>query len=429
MRGLSPALAVCVVLAASPRAAAQDAGAGARVPARLSLADAVRIAEARSPLLAVARAGIGMADAEAIGAGKRPNPSLSVESQGYPLFSADRPSFANTQELTVAIDQELEPGGRRRWRVESARLEGEAARAGVRDQFRRLRLDVQRAYMAVVLAAADLDAATSTLADVDTVVALNQARHDQGELSGVELRRAQVERHRFADDALLAELALKNARSRLLALLDLRPLDQEFETTDRLEGPGAAPPAETAPASAHAALANRADVTALRLGERRAEAETALQRALRVPAFSVGAGWQRNYGTNAVVVRATVPLPLRNRNEAGLARAAAERSLAAGRVSAATAGAALEAQLAANAVASSRERASRISADYVRLARESRDIVLASYRAGAATLIDLLDAQRALRDSQRAENRARFDYQVSGFELEAALGEQPARRP
>jgi len=427
MRGLSPALAVCLVLSASPRAAAQDAGADARVPARLSLADAVRIAEARSPLLAVARAGIGMADAEAIGAGKRPNPSLSVESQGYPLFSADRPSFANTQELTVAIDQELEPGGRRRWRVESARLEGEAARAGVRDQFRRLRLDVQRAYMAVVLAAADLDAATSTLADVDTVVALNQARHDQGELSGVELRRAQVERHRFADEALLAELALRNARSRLLALLDLRPLDQEFETTDRLEGPGGAPPA--AAAFTDDGLAGRADLTALRLEEQRAGAEAELQRALRVPAFSVGAGWQRNFGTNAIVARATVPLPLRNRNESGLARAAAERSLAASRVSAAAAGAALEAQLAANAVASSRERASRISADYVRLARESRDIVLASYRAGAATLIDLLDAQRALRDARRAENRARFDYQVSGFELEAALGEQPARRP
>ncbi len=419
MRGLSPALAVCLVLAVSPPAATQNAGAEARVPARLSLADAVRIAEARSPLLSVARARAGMADADAIGAGKRPNPSLSVESQGYPLFSGARPPFADNQELTVAIDQDLEPGGRRRWRLESARLGSEAARADVRDQSRRLRLDVQRTYLALVLAAADLDAARSTLADVDRVVALNQARHDQGELSGIELRRAQVERHRFRDEALLAELALKNARSRLLALLDLRPLDQEFETTDRLEGPGVEPTA--AATSTGGGLDNRPDLTALRIEEQRAEAETALQKALRVPAFSVGAGWQRNYGTNAVVVRATVPLPFRNRNEAGLARAAAGRSLAASRVSAATADATLEAQLAANAVASNRERASRISADYVQLARESRDIVLASYRAGAATLIDLLDAQRALRDAQRAENRARFDYQVSGFELEAAL--------
>ena len=55
--------------------------------------------------------------------------------------------------------------------------------------------------------------------------------------------------------------------------------------------------------------------------------------------------------------------------------------------------------------------------------------MLASYRAGASTLIDYLDAQRTLRDAQRAENRALFDYRVSSFELEAALGAASGRRP
>ena len=48
--------------------------------------------------------------------------------------------------------------------------------------------------------------------------------------------------------------------------------------------------------------------------------------------------------------------------------------------------------------------------------------MLAAYRAGAATLIDYLDAQRALGEAQRVENRALFDYRVSVCELEAALG-------
>ncbi len=427
MRGLSPALAIAVLLTSTPPAAAQGTSAETRVPASLSLADAIRIAEARSPMLVVARARIGMADADAVGAGKRPNPSLSVESQGYPLFSGDRPPFADNQELTVAVDQELEPGGRRRWRLQAARLGADVARAEGRDESRRLRLEVQRTYLQAVLAKADHDAARATLDDIDRVVVLNRARYDQGELSGIELRRLQVERHRFADEVLLAELALRNARSRLLALLDLRPLDQEFETSDALSSPdlGASGPA----AQSDGTPAGRADLTALRLGEQRAEAEAGLQRALRVPPFSIGAGWQRNYGTNAIVARATIPLPLRNRNEAGLARAAAERSLAAGRLSAATADATLEVQLAANAVANSRERVSRITSGYVKNAREARDIVLASYRAGAATLIDFLDAQRALREAQRAENRARFDHQAGLFELEAALGAPPDRRP
>ena len=55
-------------------------------------------------------------------------------------------------------------------------------------------------------------------------------------------------------------------------------------------------------------------------------------------------------------------------------------------------------------------------------AREARDIVLASYRGGAATLIDYLNAERALREALRTQNRARFDYRISLFQYEAALG-------
>jgi outer membrane protein TolC len=48
--------------------------------------------------------------------------------------------------------------------------------------------------------------------------------------------------------------------------------------------------------------------------------------------------------------------------------------------------------------------------------------VLASYRSGATTLIDYLDAQRALREALRTQNRARFDYRISLFQYEAAVG-------
>ena len=73
---------------------------------------------------------------------------------------------------------------------------------------------MQRAYLHAVLAKADYEVAQATLADIDRVLAINRARFEQGELSGVELRRLQVERHRFADDVLTPDLALKNARAR-----------------------------------------------------------------------------------------------------------------------------------------------------------------------------------------------------------------------
>jgi cobalt-zinc-cadmium efflux system outer membrane protein len=117
-----------------------------------------------------------------------------------------------------------------------------------------------------------------------------------------------------------------------------------------------------------------------------------------------------------------VPLPLANRNEAGLARSEAERRLAAAASEAATTAADLEIQLAANGVAASRTRVAYVEREYLTNAREARDIVLASYRAGASTLIDYLDAQRALGEAQRAQNSALYDYRVSLFQLEAALG-------
>ena len=428
MRGLILAVALsCSLALPAVSLAAQEPVESSRVPARLTLAEALRIAEAASPVMAGARASVAMARSEVIGARERPNPTVEVESRGFPLFESNRPAFLDHQELTVAVSQELEPGGRRRWLREVADLGVQVASAQGTDVLRRLRLDVQRAYVQAALAKADSEAARATLDDIDRVVAINRARLEQGELSGIEMRRLQVERHRSADEALVAELAVRQARSRLLALLGSQSLDQEFDTVDPLADLplGASGP----PAGPADALENRPDLAALRLSEQRAGADAGLQRSLRIPPVSFGAGWQRDFGTNAVVVRATVGLPLWNRNESGRARAAAEQRLATGLTALAATSVALEVQLAADAVASNRRRVSSIATDYVRAAREARDIVLASYRAGAATLIDYLDAQRTLRDAQRAENRAWFDYRVSSFELEAALGGAPGRRP
>jgi outer membrane protein TolC len=230
-----PFLTCGLLLIGAGRLLAQDSG----VPARLSLEEALRIAEARNPHLVVARLGIAASEADVLGAGKRPNPVLTLNSEGIPLSQQNRPPFFDNQELAFAVEQEFELGGRRRLRTDQAQRGVEASRASARDAFRQLRFEVRRAYMQVVLATADDAVARTTLDQIDKVLALNRTRYQQGELSGVELRRLQVERFRFADDAFVAELALKNARSGLLSILNLRPLDQAFWTPPA--GNGSAP--------------------------------------------------------------------------------------------------------------------------------------------------------------------------------------------
>jgi cobalt-zinc-cadmium efflux system outer membrane protein len=105
-----------------------------------------------------------------------------------------------------------------------------------------------------------------------------------------------------------------------------------------------------------------------------------------------------------------------------VARAGAEERQAAARVAALENAVSLEVQEALNGVDVSRRRVMYVEGEYLKNAVEARDIVLASYKSGAATLIDYLDAQRSLREALRVRNRTQFDYQISLFQYEAAVG-------
>lgn len=404
------------------------------VPDTLRLSDALRIAAERNPTFLASRNALEIARAQRTHASLRPNPAVTISSEGYPLFESARPTFFNNQEFIVRFDQELETAGRRGLRTRAAEAGVTIAELAMRDRLRQLNLEVRRAYFQAVLAKADAEVAQTALGEIDQVITLNRARLQQGEISGAELRRLQVERLRFVDDVFASRLALRNARSALLALLNAPDLAQPVDVVEPLDPPvgplavGGIPitvaPAATLDADAlrASALANRPDLGAAREDQRRADTETRLQRALRTPNITVGGGYKRDFGTNAVVFGVTVPIPLANRNQGGIARAEAEARRAANQTAAAEAVARLDVQQAINALQINRERVDYIRREYLTNARESRDIVLASYRLGAADLIDFLDAQRAFRDTQRTYNRALFEERLSLFELGAATG-------
>jgi len=417
------ALHLCAVLLLfGGQAAAQDV----LVPSKLSLAQAWRLAEDRNPSLAAAREAVTRAEAGITTAGTRPNPSLNVASEGYAFSRGSGAPWLNQQEIAVRAEQEIELGDRRALRIGVAQSGVDAARAELADRRRQLLFEVRRAYLSAVLAQAELDVATTTLGGIDTLVTVNRARLEQGEISGVEMRRLQVERFRFADDRFAAELSVRNTRGALLALLAATPLDQPFELTDGLTAAPAAAAAGPAVDLRALALASRPDVQAARRGLEAAGRDVTLQHVLRVPNITIGAGYRRDFGSGGAVLDFTVPLPFFDRNQGGIARAGAERLLAGTRVRAAELTAALEVQQAMNAVEINRNRVSYVEREYLRNAREARDIVLASYRAGASTLTDYLDAQRALREAQRVQNRALYEYQLSLFLLDSATGRMPS---
>jgi outer membrane protein, heavy metal efflux system len=413
---LSPLVCVAGCLVGAV-AAAQDAA----VPSRLTLADALRLAEQRNPSLAAARQQAAVADTEALVAKRWLNPVATVSSEGYNGQPAGA-SFVNQQELIFQVEQEFETGGRRRLRGEVAAASGLAGRAAADDLARQVRLDVERAYFQLVLAGLDVEASRAALTEIDRIIELNRARYRQGEISGAEFRRLEVERLRFTDDVLVAELGVKNARGAVLALLAAPRLDIPIEPTDPLTLPTSARPAPAAEPLITRAIAARPDLAAARQEQVRALAEIELQKALRTPNVSVGGGMKRDFGVNGLVWGVSVPLPVFDRNAAGVARAEAERRLADSRLRERELAVSLEVQQAVNLVEISRQRVQYLESDYLQKAREARDAMLAAYQAGETGLVDFLDAQRAYRDVQRAYNRALFEHRLSLFQLDAAVG-------
>ena len=244
-------------------------------------------------------------------------------------------------------------------------------------------------------------------------------------MSGGELRRLEVERLRFADDLLASELGTRRATSELRSLMGSGRLDEPIEPAEGLAVPGDALAARGADALRALALERRPDVGALRHERERAQADAALQRALRTPAPTVSGGYKRDFGDNGLILGVSIPLPLFDRNHAGVARADAGLRLADARLRQVETAVGAEVQQAIDVVDVSRRRAEAIERDYLARARDARDSVAAAYRVGEADLIDYLDAQRAFRDVQRAHTRALVELRLSLFELQAAIGALP----
>lgn len=410
------------VLWASAALLYASAAAAQQVPAVLTLADAVRLAEERNPALQAARNATDAARADTVTARALPNPALTFESEGRSIF---RSPPDDGHEYSVRLDQDLLLGSRRRLQITGAETGVAVADARYEDARRRLVYEVRRAYLQAVLAKADQDVARTSIEEIDRVIGVNRARLEQGAISGVEFRRLQVERLRFADDVFAAELASRNARSALLALLNMPNLNQPFDLAEPLvptSGAAAAAAPLDPPALSLRALASRPDITAATGEVTRASTETRLQRALRTPTPTLGAGYKHNGGNDTLLFGVTLPLPMFNRNNGPIARADAERREAENRAAAVRTEVNLDVQQAINAANVNRERVAYIERESLKNAQETRDIMLASYRAGAITLIDFLDAQRAYRDTVRSYNRAVFEYRVSQFQLETAVG-------
>ncbi len=432
--GLAASILGAMLLTGSPASAKQTA-----IPERLFFADALGIAEEGNPEFRAARNLIEIAETDIVSAGSRPNPVIAFEGEEYGV--AGLPSFWNGQGLIFRVEHEIETARRRDHRLRVADTGVEVARADVDEALRQLHLAVGRTYFRLALAQADRDTAIATLDEIEQVIGLTQARVDFGEVAGTDLRRLQMERLHFVDQVFTTELAVSDASVALLALLGAADLGQAIETADPLSTPPLLGARGQLLATAEgvmadvgslreAAISNRPDLQSARRFSEHAEAGLGLQRAMRAPNVTVGLGYRRDFGSNAMDFEFSIPIPLfGSLNPGGVERADAIRRRAESLETAAATLVEEQLQQAVQAVNISAERVRYVEEEYLQSATELRELVQASYELGETALIDFLDVQREFLVTRQVQNLALYDLRISMIELAAAVGVPPAGGP
>lgn len=407
------------------------AGVPARNPTEaLTLRDALALALMQNPSLAAYAWETRAREARVLQAGRRPNPSVSglIEDIGSGASaSANQPI---QPQATIQLNQLVELGGKRSSRRNVARAERdlaawdyEAARMGVLTS-------VTQAFTDVLAAQESVRLTDETTALVEKVLESVKARVTAGDVSPIEETRASVVLASVRLDAMRARRALEASRTRLAALWGSPVAAFGFATGDLRAEPPALPPREALAAR----LAGNPDLARWSAEIVQREAVLAAERARSVPDVTVTGGYRRftEIGDNAVVVGASIGLPLFDRNRDAIeearsrvARAREDQRAAEMRVSAALADAYA-------AMASAYDEVAVLRSTVLPGSQEAFDAVTEGYRLGRFTFQDVVDAQRTRIAAGSQYLRALADYRKAIANVERLIGaplSEPAPGP
>lgn len=398
----------------------------------ITIEEAVQEALQNNPGLLAEKLGIPVAETAVITAGLRPNPVVSASSDHLDWLGTgfSEVNGAGPTETALRIDFPWERGHKREYRVDTAGYARKIAEARVADSIRRLRLDVTLACIDVMEAKARLDLANDNLRSLQGVVQLNETRLQGGAIPPIELTRSRVAMLQFRSNVKTAELALTTARIKLQTLLGRTPGQASLGTID-VSDPLKIPIPPTAPALAQIqtrAIAIRPDIQAARLDQARSQSELRLQLANGKVDYTAGTEYRRQQGINgtgnSVGFFFSVPLPVFNRNQGEIARVTSEEVQLQKQIEALQSQVSGEVTGAYREYETARQLIGDIESDLLGLSQEARDTTTYVYQAGAGSLLDVLDAQRAFNETMSTYYDAQADYRRAVSRLASVAGEE-----
>jgi cobalt-zinc-cadmium efflux system outer membrane protein len=333
----------------------------------------------------------------------------------------------NISDQGLLFDQVI---GKRRLRIRSAKAALEAARLSRNDAERTLAFQLKQQFAQGAVSALALDFARETAAKTAQTFQLIELRYKAGAVSEADVARAETDSLEAQQAVNTAEQALAQAKANLVFLIGVRSPIQDFDLDTsalRFEVPEALQLA-TPESLLSQALQHRPDLAAQVAQVESSSANLSLAMRQRIPDISVGAAYaaegygQQSVSPPAVVFSLSFTLPLLYQYQGEIAKAAADLRAQTVRRDKIEAQVGSDVATAFATFQAARSRVERMEGRLLDRARRARDLVEFQYKKGAASLLELLDAERTFIATNVEYRQNLADYWTAVFQLEQAIG-------
>jgi cobalt-zinc-cadmium efflux system outer membrane protein len=386
------ALLTIAVLRGMP-AAAQDGGAA--LPAAVTLDAVLKLLEERSPRTAAERASIPVAAADRITARTLPNPTLSYG--GVHLVSGL--STGATTQNQVVVEQPLLLFRQRRARLDAADANVKAEEARVVEVLAQRRLEVRRTFASLLSRQEQLEIVRQSLTDLERVAQLVRGRAAAGDRSQYDVLRIDTETGSVRVAAMNAAVDVEDVSGQLAALLGLPGWSPR--AVGALEVGAVSTDVETLWQTAQQ---RQPTLVALRQQQAAARGGLFLARRERlpVPALSGGTQLTNNVTGTSVFMGLSLPLTIFDHNQGAVAKAMAQIDSADLSLQASLGEARAEIERSATVLKDRRDAMQLLEGAVMEQIPTLRRMAEEAYQEGSTDILELLDANRSLRDFQLA---------------------------
>lgn len=401
---------------------------------KLSFDEVINAVLISDPRLMAGFQGINQANADSLTASLVPNPTVMADILMLPLarpFSPDRTGGPPQQDVMVSYPIDWYVFGKRAAEMASALAMVKVSEAEFANLVRIRITDGALAYYDVMEAKALLDLANQNLLILAKVEAALVKAVEAGGRPKVEVDRIRLDILQNRQTVRDVETTLVAAKSRLRALMGRTDRDIEFDIAGSLDSLLTTQTPDPAEAF-ELAVNNRPDVQAIKARMLQTEANVIVQDRKKYPELIPMLGWTRQYQVAAMGqpdagswnASLTTQLPFFNRNQGNRAKASSQAVQAKIDYEATLVALRAEMETTAQELKAARNNAEAVAGEQLRLANDVLQSITNAYEAGTRTLVEMLDAQRNFRETNKSYISMRASYWRALYRYYSATGKQ-----